>query len=357
MAGPCIWFHFDDPDLTGFAQLCMSRLVSDIPDARLVLTHGDMAQDDILALLNPFDPPAICLWGQGGVQRRVMQMISDLKIPLIFFDLVPDRIEPRRWFEVSRRTRSPFARAIRLLLRDAAAFPILKTQGVANWQCETLGPLEVGQGALPYDEAEYQRLLPLFQTRMVWLACGVRAEEIGVVLAAAEALRNRSVRALLILQPDRPEDIEDLFDACTLAGFHTTRRDFEAEPDDSSAIFLTDGPEELGLWYRLAPVTYMGGSLSLGSRRSPLEPAALGSAILHGGRFGPFGMAYKELSKADATQRVRRAERLGEAIETLLEPHQAAVRAHAAWDVTSAGADGTDRIIELILNTLDDVGA
>ena len=71
---------------------------------------------------------------------------------------------------------------------------------------------------------------------------------------------------------------------------------------DEIQVLLTDGPTEMGLWYRLAPVTYLGGTLGGddAAARHPFEPAALGSAIVHGPHTARFATEWQQLGGAGA---------------------------------------------------------
>jgi hypothetical protein len=50
---------------------------------------------------------------------------------------------------------------------------------------------------------------------------------------------------------------------------------------------------------------------------------------------------------------VNDATALGTAVSRLIAPDQAAVMAHAGWDVISRGAAVTDKVIDLVQDTLD----
>jgi 3-deoxy-D-manno-octulosonic-acid transferase len=129
-------------------------------------------------------------------------------------------------------------------------------------------------------------------------------------------------------------------------GWQVARRSSEEEPDDEVQVYIADAPSEMGLWYRLAPVTFMGGSLyGGGSQRDPFEAAALGSAILHGPRPGAFVSGYARLTEARASRAVGSPVDLAEALADLMAPDRTARLAQAAWAVSSAGAEVTDRIV------------
>jgi 3-deoxy-D-manno-octulosonic-acid transferase len=136
-------------------------------------------------------------------------------------------------------------------------------------------------------------------------------------------------------------------------GWAVARRSLEDQPDPEVQVYITDADTELGLWYRLAPITYLAGSLSKkGAVRDPMEPAALGSAIIHGPKAGRYGAAMGRLAASQATNLVGSSSDLAEALGELLAPDRAAKLAQAAWIVASDGAEATDMAMVTILRLM-----
>jgi 3-deoxy-D-manno-octulosonic-acid transferase len=63
--------------------------------------------------------------------------------------------------------------------------------------------------------------------------------------------------------------------------------------------------------------------------------------------------SYARLANAGAARLVRDADTMAAALTLLTAPDQTAAMAHAAWEVSTAGAEVTDRVLELITDTLD----
>jgi len=124
-------------------------------------------------------------------------------------------------------------------------------------------------------------------------------------------------------------------------------------PDPDTAVYLADTMGELGLWYRLAPISFVGGSLEPVGGHNPFEPAALGSVILHGPYVSNFSDIFQRLTEAGAARLVSSPGSLAEAVNDLLNPDRAAVMAHAAWEVCSAGAEVTDKALDMLFDYLD----
>lgn len=109
----------------------------------------------------------------------------------------------------------------------------------------------------------------------------------------------------------------------------------------------------MGLWYRLASVSFVGGSLAEVGGHNPFEPALLGSAILHGPHVRNFSDGYAWLGTARAAVEVRDAASLAATLTATLAPDRAAAMAAAAWDAMSDGAEVTDRVLEVLGELLD----
>jgi hypothetical protein len=131
------------------------------------------------------------------------------------------------------------------------------------------------------------------------------------------------------------------------------RRTAGEMPDAEANVYLADTMGELGLWYRVAPTSLVGGSLQPIGGHNPFEPAALGSAILHGPFVTNFVDIYQRLTEAGAARLVTGPDTLAEAVHELMNPDKAASMAHAAWEVVSQGAEVTDRALDAIFDRLD----
>src|SRR5690606_18817778 len=114
---------------------------------------------------------------------------------------------------------------------------------------------------------------------------------------------------------------------------------------------------EMGLWYRLAPVCFLGGTLLPGpglAPRHPFEPAALGSAIIHGPATQVHGAEWGQLDGASAARLVMDAAELSSAVADLSAPDQAAALAGVAWSVSTGGAAVLARIAEIVVAALEE---
>jgi 3-deoxy-D-manno-octulosonic-acid transferase len=70
------------------------------------------------------------------------------------------------------------------------------------------------------------------------------------------------------------------------------------EQPPTADIYVADTLGELGLFYRLAPIVFMGGSLVAHGGQNPIEAIKLGAAVVHGPHVFNFTDVYDALDSA-----------------------------------------------------------
>ncbi len=225
----------------------------------------------------------------------------------------------------------------------------LQRMGADRARIEVTGPLREVFEPLPCNESERGDLARLINTRPVWVAAGIDMSERAAVEEAHKTASRLSHRLLLIVAPMKASDGPALLKAFEADGWVVAQRSAGGEPDPDVQVYVADTEDETGLWYRLAPICFVGSTLvSTAGGNDPAEAAALGSAIISGPFLGRHEEIERRLREAGALRRVTTGNELGAAVIDLLAPERAARMAHRAWEVSSAGADVAGRIIELI---------
>jgi 3-deoxy-D-manno-octulosonic-acid transferase len=158
----------------------------------------------------------------------------------------------------------------------------LKALGATH--VESPGDLKFAAPPLPVDPAERDRLSKMLAGRPVWLAASTHPGEEVLVAAAHRELAPRYPGLLTIIAPRHPDRGPAL-----ATELNAPRRATGQDPPADEGIWIADTMGELGLWYRLAPIAFVGRSLvAPGGGQNPLEPARLGCAIAVGPHTGNF---------------------------------------------------------------------
>jgi 3-deoxy-D-manno-octulosonic-acid transferase len=362
---PLIWAHANTPAaIDAIRDVLMRAQLSD-PTLSYVLTTSDSAvtfAPDIvvldeadaeagLAWLSETSPD-LCLWAQASVASALFGLNHRRSIPTLLINAETRPLWSRTWLwrkTILRQTLKPVFYAF---VTSGDSTGSLRNLGLPARNIEVLGPLLGGVLAPGCDEGERDRIGEILAGRPVWFAHRVPHQEMRVVIDAFMQVQRKAHRMLLILDLLDPACTEDCRALCAELGLTTHARAEEGEPDSRTQVFLAETGEDTGLWYRLAALAYMGGSLTSGDVPNPMVAAALGSAVVHGPEIGRNQHAYDRLREAGAAQLLATAQDLSRRVAAVMEPDQCAEMAAAGWEVVSEGAEVTDRLVEVTLQKL-----
>ncbi|WP_300057011.1 glycosyltransferase N-terminal domain-containing protein [uncultured Roseobacter sp.] len=298
--------------------------------------------------------PDLCIWAWGGLRPTLLHEARIADCPMVLIDADTAGFDGRRDRWLPDLTRELLADFVALMARSFPAAARLEQLGLRRQDVEVTAPLQAGGQALPCDDTDLAEVSAALGGRPVWLATAVREEETAVIFAAHRHALRYSHRLLMILQPAMPSTVAKMSEEAALEGFRVSAWSTPGEPSETTQVMVAEDADDLGLFYRLAPVSFLGSSLTPGHGGcNPFEAAALGSAVLYGPNVRRYLPFYTRLANAGAARIVKDAQTLGAAITRLIAPDQAAAMAHAGWDVISHGAELTDRVIELVEDTLD----
>ncbi len=298
--------------------------------------------------------PAICLWTGGQLWPTLVAQADDRGIPLILLDPDPNAVSQRRrrWF--SDPVRDCLARFRHVLVDSETTMAKLQKHGVPLSRIRISSQMRGSVAPPPCPDEDVAEVSRLLAGRPIWLASHVRAEEIEAVLTAQRSAVRLAHRLLLVLVLDDPSDRSVLDTTLEQSGLRYVDWLFGDPIEDNTQVIVLWDQEELGLWYRISPLTFIGSSLVPGAHgRSPLPAAALGSAILYGPNIRGHLGAYSSLANAGAARIVKDGETLGGAVVQLGAPDRAAAMALAGWEVVTEGAPLTDDVLALVSDILD----
>ncbi len=366
--GRLVWLHAPGEGLVSPMRALARRLVEEdgLPVLLTAPVTGPALDGIILQPPPPDNPvdaqaflahwkPEIAVFAGGQLRPAVMHEAADRQIPMLVVNgKAPAFLRERDgWYPGLMRQALTRFRGIMAV--DEAAARAFRKGGAGLSAVAVTGRMEEESAVLPASETERVALSQLLTARPVWFAAGVAESEEAAVLTAHRMAMQHSHRLLMILMPEHASRAAALAQMLHEAGdWVVAERSREQEPETDIEIFIVDSPADYGLWYRLAPVTFLGGTLSAkGPVRNPMEAAVLGSAILHGPKTGQSGPVFGRLGAARATRAVASATDLGEALSDLLSPDRAARLAQAAWAVASDGAEVTESILKQIRFIMD----
>lgn len=202
------------------------------------------------------------------------------------------------------------------------------------------GNLKFDAPAPPADADALALLDGLTAGRPVWIAASTHEGEDEIVVEAHRALAAGLPGLLTIIAPRHPHRGEDIAALAEGEGVSVARRGAGEEPTADISLYVADTVGELGLFYRLAQIAYLGGSLVPVGGHNPIEPAKLGCALLHGPHVGNFSEIFAAFDAGGGSCVVNDAQELAGAAHRWLADAAASRSAARAAGQTSARLGG-----------------
>lgn len=328
--------------------------ISCAPENEVIIDHQPGEHPDSIAGFLGHWQPDSCLWLWGQLRPNLVLATAQRGCPMILLDADSKGFDRRRDRWLSDLTRELLGHFDTVLARSTKGKRRLVQLGCASSEVDITSPLVAGGQALTCPDTDVGDLTEALGGRPVWFAVTAHADEIATILAAQRQAMRYSHRLLLILVPATPQDTAQAIATAEEGKFIVRNWDEDGYPDDNTQILVASDAADRALFFRVAPVSFMGCSLVPNpGGLDPFEAASLGSAVLYGPKVREFMPSYKRLAAAGAARIVNDAPALGTAVSHLIAPDQAATMAHAGWDVISQGAELTDKVVELVQDALD----
>jgi len=158
--------------------------------------------------------------------------------------------------------------------------------------------------------------------RPILIAASTHQGEEDQMLDAFKSIKQQHPNALLILVPRHPQRFDSVAALCEHRGYSIIRRSEGRTCEPSTDIFLGDSMGEMYMYYALADVAFVGGSLVSVGGHNLLEPAALGLPVLTGPQLFNFTEISQLLRQADAITVVNNADELAKHVIALFQNPQ-----------------------------------
>ncbi|QEE39519.1 MULTISPECIES: 3-deoxy-D-manno-octulosonic acid transferase [unclassified Methylobacterium] len=247
--------------------------------------------------------PDLAIVAESEIWPNTILELDAREIPLI---LVNGRMSERSFKGWERCPRTAKA----LLSRIAICLTQTQEDGtryakLGAPRVSVAGNLKFDSQVPPVDRQQLAYLDGMVADRPVWVAASTHEGEDSIVAYAHAVLKSQFPRLLTILAPRHPSRGTDAAEAAATYGLRSARRSSGGRPHPSVEVYVADTIGEMGLFYRLAPLAFLGGSLVPHGGQNPIEPVRLDTAILHGAHTANFDVVYRALDRAGAALPVR----------------------------------------------------
>jgi 3-deoxy-D-manno-octulosonic-acid transferase len=336
-AGPLVWLHAASVGEALAVLPLLEALLAARADLQALLTTGTMTSARLMAerlpprarhQFVPLDRPAawaaffdhwqpqLALLVESELWPNLILESRRRGVPLALINARMSARSQQRWRRLPQSAAELLAGFEFCLAQSAAdgeRFSALGARAVA-----VAGDLKAAAAPLPAAGPALAELRAATGARPIWLAASTHPGEDAALLTAHRALAREVPGLLTILAPRHPEHGDALAALLTRAGVKFARRSQGALPGPRHAIYLADTLGELGLFYRLAQVAFVGKSLVPEGGQNPLEAARLGCPVLFGPSMTNFADLAAGLLYAGAARQVDDGRTLATTVAELL---------------------------------------
>ena len=314
-AGPLGWIHGASVGEVLAAAALIERLRA--LNIRILLTSGTVTSaaivakrfpPDVIHQYVPYDSPryvarfldhwrpSLALFIESDLWPNLILQSAARRLPMV---LINGRMSQRsfpRWRRMSG-TISALLEKFDLCLAqsrtDGERFSALGSRNVM-----VTGNLKLDLPAPPVDPVKLEKVMAVTRGRPIVVAASTHPGEEEILIETHRTLAGIFPQLLTVIAPRHPDRGPAIAKTIEAAGLKATLRSGQELPMAATDIYVADTLGELGLFYRLAGIVFMGGSMVAHGGQNPIEAVKLGAAIVHGPHVFNFTDVYEALDQA-----------------------------------------------------------
>ena len=373
--GPLVWLHAASIGEAQSVLVLIDRLTRERPALNVLMTTGTVTSAALMRerlpkraihQFVPVDRPAwvrrfisywrpdLALWVESELWPNLLLETATRDIPMVLLNARISANSHTGWQRARGLAQRLLSSLSLVLAQDETIAERLRDLGATN--VTVSGNLKTAAGPLPATAADLLELQDAIGSRPVWLAASTHDGEEEIAGQVHTAVTNKIPALLTIIAPRHPQRATEIAARLKREKFTVARRSLSEPITGQVDIYLADGTGELGLFYRIAPLAFIGGSLIPHGGQNMLEAALLNCAILHGPHVANFQAIADDLARAGASRQIDGATALAATVEVLLtNPDDASAMADAAAVTAATRENVLDRVVAALTPLLDDV--
>src|SRR5437899_5787860 len=334
-SGPLVWIHGASVGEV-LAAVALTEKLREL-NLRILMTSGTVTSaaivakrfpPDVIHQYVPYDSPryvarfldhwrpSLALFIESDLWPNLILSSAARRLPMV---LINGRMSQRsfpRWRRVAGTISALLGKFDVCLAQsqaDAERFAAVGSRNVV-----VTGNLKLDVPAPPADANKLERLMAMTRGRPVVVAASTHPGEEEILTETHRTLAGFFPKLLTVIVPRHPDRGEAIVRIIRASGLNPTLRSHEDLPTATTDIYVADTMGELGLFYRLAPIVFMGGSLVEHGGQNPIEAIKLGASVVHGPHVFNFSEVYEALDRCGGARRADSLEGLVKQLGQLL---------------------------------------
>ncbi|MEM7198531.1 MAG: 3-deoxy-D-manno-octulosonic acid transferase, partial [Pseudomonadota bacterium] len=287
--GVLIWFHAISIGEASATLPLIARILEKYPYCHILVTTGTRTSATIMAeklparAIHQYAPwdhgewvarfldhwqPQCALWMEAEFWPNMLNYMRGIPIALI-----NGRVSNRsaaRWQRYARPMLRAMLQSFSLILTsdddDAARLRSLGAQNI-----KPIGNIKNASMPLSADRQQLDKLWDSLGERPVWVAASTHPEDEAIIMKAHAQIIELYPDALCIIVPRHPVRGPEIGAIAKTYQHHYRLRSKGEVFCHSDTVYIADSLGELGLFYRLAPIAFIGGTMGDRGGHNALE--------------------------------------------------------------------------------------
>lgn len=366
--GKLIWMHGASVGESLSMLPLINKLLEAYPELNIMVTTGTVTSAELMnkrlperafhqyipidnpAFVNRFIKhwhPDLALWFESDFWPALLSGIKRKNIPLV---LVNGRISNKsfkRWQQfdyISKELLSCFTFCLGQSEEDAYRLRVL---GAKDSMC--LGNIKYAGINPPVDEQKLADIRQQIGNRPLWVASSTHNDEEVNIAKVHQKLKQTFPDLLTLIAPRHPQRGEEIQNSVNTLGLKTALRSKAEKITPQTDVYIADTMGEVGIWYTLSQLVFIGGSLIPHGGQNFIEPSRFRDAVMVGPYMHNFTDAMNRAKKADAIIQVNNCDELYEtALQLLSNKELLEAKRSLAYNWATGEAKVLDGILEKV---------
>ena len=243
--------------------------------------------------------PQIALFIDSEIWPNMIKNLNKNKIPII---LLNGRITKKsflRWKKFPNFSKEIFSKISLALPQNDETMKYLKNLGVKKIKFS--GNLKYFGQSKKFIDKNTKKI---FKNRLIFCAASTHNSEESFIGKTHKELKLKYNNLITILIPRHTNRSKSIANDLESLNLKVITRSSKKQISKNTDIYIVDTYGETSKFYGLSNVTFVGGSLVPHGGQNPLEPARMGSYILHGSNIQNFREIYIMLSNLNISSKI-----------------------------------------------------
>ncbi len=335
--GRLIWFHAASVGETNAVLPVIKTLRERFPAITILLTSGTVTSAKIAAdrlpegALHQFIPldaprfmqrfldywrPDLALLVESEIWPNLVLETAARKIPLVLLNGIISGKTYRSWRKRPGLARPIFGRFHLVLVQNQPMQKNFLRLGTPD--VRVVGNLKFDAPPPPVDDKKKAQIRQMIGERPHFLAASTHKGEEEQIIAAHKALQVGHENFLTLIVPRHPERGNEIAALVKAAGLTCAQRSKGEQAGAETQIYIADTLGEIGNFFALAQIVFLGGSLVESGGHNPVEVVQLDGVVITGPHWHNQADSFSALLKFEGACEVRSSAELARCVDELM---------------------------------------